>query len=152
MFGRQNVQEIDKVVRKAVEDIVQRSLQDANSALAMSGQIVRLREELETLRIDKGRKDEETARREREVEHKVGLERKRQAFEVEQAKRETTVTVREENLKADRTRFEEQLKFHETRFTAEVGYLKDMLADVMKRLPSAEIVAQIGGERGRRVG
>lgn len=148
-----NTKDLDRVVRKAVEDIVSRSLQDANSALAMSGQIVRLREELETLRIEKARKDEEHAKREREVEHKVGLERKRQEFEMEQAKREATVSVREENLKADRTRFEEQLKFHETRFTAEVGYLKDMITEVMKRLPSAEIVANIGGERGRqRVG
>jgi len=69
----------------------------------------------------------------------VGLERKRQEFEIEQAKRETTVAVREENLKADKDRFAEQLKFHEDRFATEVGYLKDMMGQLMERLPTAEI-------------
>jgi hypothetical protein len=50
--------------------------------------------------------------------------------------------VREENLAADRKRFEEQMKFQNDRFTQEVGYLKDMLGQMMKRLPSAEIVAE----------
>ena len=75
--------------------------------------------------------------------HKVGLERKRQEFEIKQAKREATVNIREENLSADRDRFENQMKFQEERFTKEVKYLKDMMNKMMERLPSAEIYAKI---------
>lgn len=122
-----------------MERIVKDALQDAESALASAGKITKLREELETLRIEKSRKEEEFAKKEREIEHKVGLERKRQEFEIEQAKRETSVTVREENLSADRKRFEEQLEFHQTRFETEVKYLHEMAEKLMERLPSADI-------------
>lgn len=139
MFGSPTLKDTERVVRETVERIVKDALQDAESALASAGKITKLREELETLRIEKGRKEEEFAKKEREIEHKVGLERKRQEFEIEQAKRETTVAVREENLKADKDRFAEQLKFHEDRFATEVGYLKDMMGQLMERLPTAEI-------------
>lgn len=137
MFG--SLKDTERVVRETVTRIVKDALSDAESALAASGKITKLREELETLRIEKARKEEEFAKKEREIEHKVGLERKRQEFEVEQAKRETTVSVREENLKADRSRFEEQLKFHQERFETEVKYLHEMMGQLMERLPSAEI-------------
>jgi hypothetical protein len=139
MFGGPSLKETERVVKETVERIVKNALQDAESALASAGKITKLREELETLRIEKGRKEEEFAKKEREIEHKVGLERKRQEFEIEQAKRETTVTVREENLSADRKRFEEQLEFHQTRFETEVKYLHEMAEKLMERLPSAEI-------------
>ncbi|KKK93068.1 hypothetical protein LCGC14_2696590, partial [marine sediment metagenome] len=86
---------------------------------------------------------EDRAKKDREIEHKVGLERTRQKFEGEQAKREAIVTVREENLTADRTRFEEQMKFQQDRFTEEVKYLKEMVGQVLKRLPTAEIIAEV---------
>lgn len=139
MFGSPTLKDTERVVRETVERIVKDALQDAESALASAGKITKLREELETLRIEKGRKEEEFAKKEREIEHKVGLERKRQEFEIEQAKRETSVTVREENLSADRKRFEEQLEFHQTRFETEVKYLHEMAEKLMERLPSADI-------------
>lgn len=92
----------------------------------------------------------EFAKREREIEHKVGLERERQKHELDAAKREALVGVREENLKADRDRFEAQMKFQEERFTKEVGYLKDTLAEVLKRLPSAEFTANLSGVATKR--
>ncbi len=126
-------------IGETVERVVRQALEDADTTLARIGDVTQLREEIETLKIEKGRKEEEFAKKEREIEHKVGLERKRQEFEIEQAKRETTVAVREENLKADKDRFAEQLKFHEDRFATEVGYLKDMMGQLMERLPTAEI-------------
>lgn len=139
MFGSPSLKETERVVRETVERIVKPALGEAESALASAGKITKLREELETLRIEKARKEEEFARKEREIEHKVGLERKRQEFEIEQARRETAVTVREENLSADRKRFEEQLEFHQQRFETEVKYLHEMAEKLMERLPSAEI-------------
>lgn len=137
MFG--NTRETERVVRETVEKIIKDAMGDAQNALRMTGDLTKLRQELETVKIEKARKDEEFARRERDIEHKVGLERKRQEFEVAQAKRESTVAVREENLKADKDRFAEQLKFHEDRFSTEVGYLKDILKEMMGRLPTADI-------------
>lgn len=75
-------------------------------------------------------------RREREIEHMLGLERKRTEFELATAKREAMLTVREENLKVDRARFEERMTFHDKRFTEEVGYLKDMIGTLAERLPT----------------
>lgn len=76
-------------------------------------------------------------RRDSEVEHMLGLERKRQEFEMQSARREAVLTVREENLKADRDRFDAQMEFHDRRFTEEVGYLKEMIGTLAERLPTA---------------
>ena len=130
---------------------VEADLKSIKSVSDLSAKVKFLREELEKLKIEKARRDEEFERREREVEHKVGLERKRQEFELESGKKEAILKVREENLTADRKRFDEQMKFHDERFTAEVGYLKDMLADIVKRLPTAEFTADLTpAKRARR--
>lgn len=144
---------------KVVADAVKAALDDAESEVAaryrkvtdLQGQITELREKLETLRISKARKDEEFATREREIEHKVGLERARQEFEIEQAKREATVAIREENLEADKERFAEQMEFHRTRLEAEVASLRDLTGKLLERLPSAEIIANISGGRNGNV-
>lgn len=91
------------------------------------------------LEIEVGKKQEEYDRRDREIEHKIGLERKRQVQELELSKREATVAIREENLKADRDRFEGQIQFHEKRFTEEVKYLKDMIQGLTEALPTMKI-------------
>jgi len=133
-----------RIIKDSVKEIVRDALSDAEKTMARIGELVKLRDEIETLKIEKGRREEEYAKKDREIEHKIGLERKRQEFEIAQSKREATVTIREENLKADRDRFESQMKFHDERFTQEVGYLKDMIADMLKRLPSAEIISDNG--------
>lgn len=133
--------ELEKVVKSAVEEVVSKSLKDATSVFAKIKEINTLKEEIEDLRIAKKGKEWDYEKREMEVEHKVGLERKRQEFEVEQAKREAIVSVREENLDADKKRFEEQMTFIETRFSSEVGYLKEIVGEVLtcvKDKPSKE--------------
>lgn len=132
----------DEAVAKVSEELAGiRSLRD------LSAKVKQLREEAETLKIEAARKEEDYQKREREIEHKVGLERERQKVELENAKREATVSVREENLKADRERFAEQMKFHEERFTAEVGYLKEMIGTLAERLPSATLTGKIATRR-----
>lgn len=134
------------VVEEAVKRAVASMAKDAELAWASTQQaanltrdVTTLRTELETMRIEKSRREEEFQRRERDVEHMLGLERRRQEQELTLAKREALITTREEALKADRTRFDEQMKFHETRFTEEVGYLKELMKNVLDRLPDARM-------------
>lgn len=139
-------------IKKTVEALFRRVLDDAETTLGkiktiqdLNHQVRAIQETLIHLQIEKDRRDEEFEKKEREIEHKVGLERTRQKFEIDNAKREATVTVREENLTADRTRFEDQMKFQQERFTEEVKYLKEMVGQVLKRLPSAEIYTEVKG-------
>ncbi len=134
---------LDSVVEAAVE----RAHDEAQNFLKRYKTVTVLNEEIETLRIEKARKEEEFNKREREVEHKVGLERKRQEFEITQAKRETVVEVREENLEADKDRFKAEMDFQRKRLEGEVESLRDLVTEMMKRLPSAEIYANLGGSK-----
>ena len=131
--------EVEDVIRGTVKEVVLASLGDARDALAKARNVSDLQEQINKLEVDKSRREEDIARKERELEHKVGLERTRQAQEIELAKRESSVEIREENLKVDRVRFEEQLQFHEDRFSTEVGYLKDMVTQVLERIPHVEV-------------
>lgn len=143
--------QLQQAIGALVSDItatITQDLQGIRSVADLSQRVKELREKAEKLEIEKGRKEEEFQRREREVEHKVGLDRKRQEFEVVSAKREAVLAVREENLAADRKRFEEQIGFHEERFTQEVGYLKELMTEIMKRLPEVTMSGEI--KRARR--
>jgi hypothetical protein len=131
------IEKVEKEVTKELQGI--RSLQD------LSGKVKELKIQLADFEIQRDKKQEEYDRRAREIEHKVGLERKRQEQELTLAKREALVGVREENLTADRKRFEEQMKFHDERFTGEVKYLKDMMKDVLDRLPNINASLKLGG-------
>lgn len=109
---------------------------------ALTDEVVKLKNEIETLTIEKGRREEEFEKREREVRHKVGLERERQTFEVDKAKKEIELKIREGNLKAEQDRFEKEMAFTRKRFEEEVTYLKDMMSEILERLPKIDI----GGE------
>lgn len=145
---------LEQAIRSIVSEFgeqVLRDLQGIRSVADLSSKVRKLQENITTLEMEKSKKDEEFARKEREVEHKVGLERARSAFDVESAKREAVLAVREENLEADRKRFEDQMGFHEKRFTEEVGYLKELMTEIMKRLPDVSMTGELGGKsRGRR--
>jgi chromosome segregation ATPase len=131
---------------------VEAKLDVSKEALGLSDQIVRLKTQIADLKIEKSRIEEEQERKEREVDHKIGLERKRQEFEIEVAKRETTVTVREENLAATQQRFEEQMAFHKDQIKGEIDRFQNLLNAVIDRLPSASIEVtrtQTQGTRAR---
>jgi len=128
-----------KAIKQVVQDVVEDALKSATSGLREIKTLVQLQEEVNRLKIDKSKLEEDNGRKIREAEHKIGLEKMRQDVELTQAKREAVLTVKEENLKADQDRFTEQISFHEKRFTEEVGYLKDMVSQVLERVPNVDI-------------
>lgn len=140
---------IRNVVAEFGEQVL-KDLQGIKSVADLSQKVKSLREQVATLEIEKSKKEEEFARREREIEHKVGLERKRQEMELAAASREAVLKVREENLAADRKRFEEQMTFHDKRFTEEVGYLKEMIGTLADRLPNINLTEVPRGRKTAR--
>lgn len=102
----------------------------------LSAEIIRLKTQISDLEIAKSKIKETHEREERELKHMVGLEKKRQEFEIDKAKKEVSIQIREENLKAQTERFEENLKFNTERFEKMETYLKDMFSDVLERLPN----------------
>ena len=154
MFWNNRTQtNIEATVTETVRKILQSALKDAESTLGkvttindLNKKVLELREQAETEKIKKGRVDEERQKKDREVEHKVGLERKRQTFEIEQATRETTVKVREENLGADKERFKAEMDFQRGHLQDEIKSLRDLVTNMLKRLPSAEIYADVGSK------
>lgn len=143
IIGRRN---FERALTDALRDFgahIDSSLEGIKSVADLSDRVKALRKQVDDLEIEKSKRTEEFERRERDIDHKVGLERKRQEFEIDAAKRETTVALREENLANDKKRFEEQMAFHEKRFTEEVGYLKDMLGQVIDRMPTAKFTGDL---------
>ena len=123
---------------------------DLREQTRLTDEITDLKKQVVDQEIRRSRLTEDHDREKREVKHMVGLEKKRQQFEIDQARRETTVTVREENLAADRKRFEEQMKFTTERFESEVGYLKDLMGEVLDRLPTVTVDKTVGDLAKRR--
>lgn len=112
--------------------------------LALSKQVKDLRESIAKLEIDKSKLTEAHEREQRETEHMVGLQRKRGEFEVEAAKREATIQVREENLAAERDQFEKQMSFRTEQLDGQITYLQDIMGQVLSRLPSIDV--ELGGQ------
>ncbi len=109
-----------------------------------------LQEQISRLEIDKGKIVEDNDRKIRETTHMVGLERKRQEFEAEQSKKgieharkEAILEVQRENLETERIAFVKEMKFREERFSQEVGYLKDLMGQILDRLPTVTVDRQI---------
>jgi hypothetical protein len=99
-------------------------------------QIIELKRKISDLEVQKSKIEEKNARERRDIEHKVGLEKYRQEIELDLAKREAIVEVRENNLEADRERFEQQMKFTTDRFEKEAEAVHDLMGQILKRLPT----------------
>lgn len=100
-----------------------------------------LKSEIVDLKIDKARIVEDQQKREREIEHKVGLQKKRQEQELELGLKGARLEVRQANLESEKSAFANQMKFQQTRFESEVGYLKDILGEILDRLPTVTVDA-----------
>lgn len=107
----------------------------AGEAVKLQERIVSLQKELTTLEVTKSKSDEAFERREREITHKVGLERTRQEQELKLARREALVEVGEKNLAAERKEFEDRMKFREAQFDSQTKRFDSLLSDVIARLP-----------------
>lgn len=149
MFTKNELSEqlLDEIRQLKTEVVGLRGERDAmREEISLADRVKELKKQIADLEVDRSRLEEKHQREKREVEHMVGLEKKRQSFEIEQARRETEIKVREENLTADRQRFTEQLDFHEGRFKEEVSYLKDLMTEILKRLPNINV--DRGGDDG----
>lgn len=129
---------------------VEGELAGRKEELALTKDLVLLKKQISDLEVSKSKKEEEFSRKERETLHMVGLEKKRQEFEIDQAKRETTVTVREENLSADRQRFTEQMEFHKDQIAGEIDRFEGLLKALLERLPSVEVKGEVAAPTRRK--
>lgn len=152
MWGKRDTY-LKASVERIISEATTKAIGDALGAAKDGQKVVELKKQIAQLEIDRDKKNEEFDRREREVEHKVGLERKRQEFEIEQSRRETTVKVREENLSADKERFKAEMDFQRKHLESEIGSLRELVGKMLERLPSAEIIAEVKRDYdGERVG
>lgn len=118
-------------------------------------QIRWLEQAISDLEIGKAKLEEANARDQREVEHKIGLERRRQEVdaeaamkEVEVARREAVLEVRETSLAEATEQFDKQLTFITDRMNEENKYVRKMFSDVLKRLPDVSLAMEQGSGDG----
>lgn len=143
MFGKEN--EVSERILKEIKGVstrlaeVEGQLEASKGLLSLTSEHIDLQKSLTELQVEYDREKEKHDREKREVEHMVGLERKRQEFEVEAAKRDVKLTVREENLKEDRGRFEKEMEYTRKRFEEEVSRIEDLTKQILKRLPTVSI-------------
>jgi len=147
LFDKQT-RELDTAVlalKAEIEELrIERNAQMKQLDAAKS--VIDLKRQITDLEIAKAKIVEDNAREKREVTHMVGLERKRQEFEAEQAlqgienaRTEAILEVREKNLEDERKAFDKSMKFREERFTQEVSYLKDLMGQILERLPTVTV-------------
>ena len=129
------------IVSKEEKELLKRlrDLQPISEATFLTEQVLTLKKQIVDLEIAKSKVEEAHKTEERELRHMIGLEKKRQEVELVQAKKEVELTVREGNLKADQKRFEENLKFNTERFETMEKYLKEMMTDILSRLPNVNM-------------
>jgi hypothetical protein len=104
-----------------------------------------LKQKLTDLQIEYDREREKWDRERRDVEHQVGLQRKRGEFETESATRTAKLEVREENLAADKARFDEHVRFIEERFEQQFASLNELMGKFLERMPTTEQLIRVGG-------
>lgn len=117
-----------------------RGERDANrEVISLQDRVKTLQRSVSDLEVKKSKIEEDHARKLREVEHKVGLDRRRGEQEAELAKKDAVLAVREENLGHERKAFEEQMKFMRTRMEAEVTSLQTLMGQILERLPTVTV-------------
>lgn len=140
MFGKER-QELSGAIadlKRAVADLrIEREAEDR--ALGLTKNVARLTKEAEDLKIAKSRITEEHEREKREVEHLVGLQKRRGEWEAKKAAEEARLEVNKGNLAAEQKRFEKEMDFMRKRMEAEIGSLREMYAAVLERLPTVTV-------------
>jgi hypothetical protein len=145
MFGSRYSNELNKRTLELLERLesvsqelaeTRGTFEGSKRALQLSKSVTELREEIEKLKIERSTVTEQHEREKRETEHMVGLQRKRGEFEIEAAKREATLIVREEQLTAQREQFKQEQTFRQERFDEQVEYLQGLMSQILKRLPT----------------
>lgn len=127
-----------------VSEIIKRTIKemtiDAENKFEQMHRRFRTIEELEAeiskLKIDKSVKEEEFARREREVTHKLGLERIRQEQDAVNSKKEMELNIREKNISAEEKRFTEQMEFQRKTLEEKIASLNILVEKVFEKIPT----------------
>lgn len=151
MFGSKNPRESDLLERiesaaKALAE-TQGVLAAKTAQLGVAEDYEAAKKQVVDLEIQIQKKDEDFARKERETEHKLGLhrqqiesERKIMLAEAQAEKltsvEEAKLAVREENLNAERERFNQEIEFRTERFEAEAATLRNLTEQILQRLPN----------------
>ena len=104
-----------------------------------TAQLTQLKRDVEDLKLEKARLVEDNDRKIRETEHKVGLLKIKQDHDVGNARRETKLEVREENLAADKQRFADEMTFQRKHLQGEVNRIESILSKILDRLPTIEV-------------
>ena len=103
--------------------------------ISLTDQVTKLKEEISSLEIGKSKLEEKNAREKREIEHMVGLEKKRQETELKLGMREAKLEVSEQNLAADKARFDENVAF----IKDETASTRKLVTELLERLPKVTI-------------
>lgn len=107
--------------------------------LGLSREVQDLTKKVSNLEIRKSQYEEENARKEREIEHKLGLLEIQREKEREVEKREATVTAREESVNNKATQLEERIAFMTTSFDAHVARMEGVVDSIIDRIPKVNV-------------
>lgn len=126
---------IEKIIRRTIKEITL----DTETKFDAMHKKFRTVEELETeiskLKIEKSVMEEKMAREQREITHKLGLERMRQEQDTANSKKEIELTIREKNISAEEKRFTEQMDFQRKHLEGQINSLNVLVEKVFERLP-----------------
>lgn len=94
-----------------------------------------LRQQVETLKLEKDRLVESNDRKIRETEHAVGLLKQKNEQDTANAIREAELKVREDNLSIEQERFKADMDFRTKHMAEEMDRFEGVLQQVLERLP-----------------
>lgn len=107
--------------------------------------VEKLREELANLKINESQIKEKYAREKREIEHMLGLEKTRQAQELELSKREAALEVKEQALKQEREMFKKEAESIQKRFEDQLKDQNMLITNLLGALPNMKIIRTENG-------
>lgn len=142
---------ITNIVRRTIKEITVDTENKFEAMHAKFRTIESLEQEISKLKIEKSVEEEKFARREREVTHKLGLERLRQEQEAASHKREAELDVREHNISAEEKRFTSQMEFERKHFEEKIQALNVLVEKVFEKIPQVshetKVIKRISGRQ-----
>lgn len=139
VFGQDRLRKEIINIIEATANVYTGPLDKIRSYLDLASETEKLRDQVASLKIEKSQREEEFARKEREIEHKIGLVKLQQETELRHQKETITLEIERKNLENEKGLFKTEMEFRNTRWESEVKYLKDILEKVLKRLPEETI-------------
>lgn len=126
---------IEKIVRRTIKELTIEAEDKFTAFHTRFRTIESLENEISKLKIEKSVREEEFARKEREITHKLGLERMRQEQDLEFSKRTVELQVKEQTMTADEKRFKEQMEFERKHLEGQIKSLEVLVTKVFEKIP-----------------